>query len=177
MGLGMGKKWRPERLFDEAAHKELAKEMGCEYVSGSLRELAMIQEWFDGSKEVDVYLLELGEEPSKECTDPATEERAWNATTNEVVWINTDVCRPLNGGGEVGVKLPRKRKYRRLIAFIDEMWKRRMSGLVNERDFIERYCFRKMVWDGKEIEHIYFNNKDCRKIFLQYKPQTAYNEL
>jgi hypothetical protein len=169
--MGKKKKWRAEREYDQAVHKELAKEMGCEYVSGSLRELAMLQEWFEGSEPVDLYLLEHLDEPSKDRSSPAIEERAWNATTSEEVWIDTRWCRPLQGSGIPFVKEPKPRKYRRLTAFLDVMWKLIMYGLVDERDFIERYCFLKMRWDGKEIEHIYFNNKDCRKIFFQHKPQ------
>ena len=68
-----------------------------------------------------------------------------------------------------GAEDPKPRRYRRLIRFIDEMWKRRMFRRVDERDFIMLYCFDKMVWNEKKIEHIYFNNKDCRKVFLQHK--------
>jgi hypothetical protein len=135
------------------------------------RQLAMIQDFFKESEPVELFLLELGEEPSKECSNPAKEEIAWNATTNQEVWIDTSCCHELRGSGLPGVEDPKPRRFRRLVAFFEEMFKRRMFGLVNERDFIERYCFRKIVWNGREIDHIYFNNKECRKVFLQHKPQ------
>src|SRR5690348_9692769 len=95
------------RVFDyEGAYKELEKEMGVEYVPGSLRELAMVRDWFEEPGKVDLYLLELGEEPSKERCNRGKEERAWNATTNEEVVIDLDVCRPLHGSGIPGVDEP-----------------------------------------------------------------------
>lgn len=166
----MGAKWRPERDYDKAIHEELAQATGCEYVSGSLRELIMVDEFFQGTEPVTVYLLDLGEEPSKVCDNPGAQEKAWNVTTNEVIWIDTAVCHELRGSGYVGLEDSRPRRYRRLTRFIDCIWRRTMFQFTDERDFIERYCFRKMRWNGREIEHIYFNNKDSRKVFLQYKP-------
>jgi hypothetical protein len=169
----MRKKWRPERECDKAVQEELEREMGCKYVSGSLFELAEAEKQFEGSEAVTIYLLELGEEPTKKCNNRAVDERAWDATTKEEVWIDTNSCDPLRGSGLLGAEDPKKRRYRRLTAFFDEMYKRRMFRLADERDFVRRYCFVKMMWEGMEIEHIYFNNKDCRKVFLQHKPQAV----
>src|SRR5438105_222803 len=126
------------RIFDyEGAYKELEKERGSEYVPGSLRELAMLRDWFEGSDDpVTLYLLESGEEPSKECNNPADEERAWDATTNEEVWIDTRFCHELRGSGIPGVDEPDPRKYRRLTAFIEEMV-RRITLPVDGMDFID----------------------------------------
>jgi hypothetical protein len=155
-------------VFDyEGTYEQRRKAMGCDFVPGSLRELAMIRDWFEGSDDpVTVYLMEMGEEPSKECNNPAVDERAWSATTSEEVWIDTRFCHELRGSGIPDIEEPDPRKYRRLPAFFDEMLRRIMP--LAEVDFVECYFYRKMVWNGREIEHIYFNNRDCRKVFLQH---------
>ena len=56
---------------DGGAGGESRPELNCEYVSGSLRELTMIDEWFEGSDTVTIYLLEFGAEPSEVCRLPA----------------------------------------------------------------------------------------------------------
>lgn len=152
----------------KGVQKKLAEEMGCEkgYVSGSLAELAGLRDRFEGP--ATVYLLELGEEPSKEPSNPAVEEKAWDATTNEEVWIDTTCCHELRGSGLRSVIEPNPRKYRYLSALLDMMWKRTISPL-NDLDFVRVYFFRPISWNGREIEHIYFN-KDKRMVFLQCDP-------
>jgi hypothetical protein len=164
------------RIFDyEGIHKKLAEEMGCDYVSGSLRELAGLRDQFEGRR-ATVYLLGWGGEPSKERSIPAVEEKAKNATTKEEVWIDTRTrfCSELRGSGIPGVVEAEPRKYRFFSAFQKEMFERiisRISSSLNDIDFVKLYFFSQMSWNGREIEHIYFNNEDESKIFLQCKPQ------
>lgn len=156
------------RFNYEGVQKKLAQEIGCKKgrVSGSLGELAGLTDQFEGP--ATVYLLEPGEEPSKECSNPAVEEKAWDATTNEEVWINTRFCHELRGSGIPSWVEPNPRKYRYLTAFFEMMFESIPSPL-DDLDFVKAYFFRKMRWNGREIEPIYFN-KDKRKVFLQCNP-------
>ena len=181
----MRKKWRPEREFDKTIKKELEKKWGEEYLSGSLYELEMIDEWITGTGDVTLYSLTDEFEPykpKKKEENATTEgevlvvsndekyERAFNAKTNQEVFINTEHRHELRASGFPFEKSDNPREFRRLKHFLAEMRKYILYSIKDETDFIRRYCFLRMKWNGRVIESIYFN-KHSRRIYFQLKPQ------
>jgi hypothetical protein len=180
----MVKKWRPECEYDKAIHKELEKKWGREYVPGSLRELDMIAGFFQCPyNEVTLYLLKDEFEPyipsqGEECTvddevlvlsRDERYEKAFNVTTDKEVFINPEQRKELEAFGIPFQHTDLPREFRRLSHFLEKMRPIIMYKVCDERDFIERYCFLKMRWNGREVEHIYFNTHS-RRTYFQLKP-------
>jgi hypothetical protein len=126
--------------------------MGDDMVSGSLAEIEMIQDWFEGN--VTVYRLDDEWRDEEKVFLEGLHEEAENALNNRRVLIETD---------------QRDRVTPRWLT----SWVRRQQGRMlgdlhfpQIREQLRRRCFCQMEWEGRPIENIYFN-LEKRKVYLQ----------
>jgi len=167
----------------ETVRKELVKEMRCDYLPGSLRQIEMISDWFERASDVTVYLLkdECSPDPDRDYI-AEEDDIVFNPEDSRKFYINNTLYGELSGSGLDGITYMRKkdgieseldRPFRRLSAFLDEQRLRVITGLrlidiaeLPPRDYMPRYCFTKLKWNARPIENVYFNREE-RMVLLQ----------
>jgi hypothetical protein len=112
---------------------------------------------------------DIGDEQLLILSHEESYEVAFNATTNDEVFVNPEHREELKAFYVPFEKSVGTRDFRRLTAFLDAIRPIIMCKFDDERDFINRYCFRKMKWNRRDIERIYFN-LGSRKIYFQLNP-------
>jgi hypothetical protein len=150
---------RPLSLEDERNYQRLKAAMGLDFAPGSLHALEMISYWMKGTKRVTMYLL----------------KDDWDEQTAVDIDGEFDVA--FFVGSDLKSYVPKDKwarvpePFRNLTYWKKEQYSE-MFGThgVPDMEYVTKYFFTPMKWDGRPVQRIYFNT-ETRKIYLKCKPR------